>query len=196
MDSNRERGSAAALRRSIASALELAGSSAVARPGNESVEVRDGERAAIWPVAIWDNERGAWTEADRKQWPSGTTEHVIVECEPALGVLNVGTIVLAYHALEELHAATEGDFGEDPRPAWLVIGIRSELSRSAKRKAEARERVKGIIEGSPIDGELEAFGKNAACSRKHKRCSECIGCDVTWQDYPVARDCRPCQCSR
>lgn len=91
-------------------------------------------RIALWPVAIYSD--GQWIEADRKLWPKGRAEHVIVECEPALGVLNVGTVVLALEAFDELARAQGGDFGEPPRDAWLVIGIAADISKAAvKRKA-------------------------------------------------------------
>lgn len=91
-----------------------------------------GERVMITPVAIWDESQ--WCEADRKTWPSGRTEYVIVECEPALGVLNVGRVVLAAEALDELAAAkAPDDFGGDEVDAWLVIGIVERRSRADDR---------------------------------------------------------------
>lgn len=145
------------------------------------------ERMQLWPVAIWTDSQ--WLVADRSKWPSGGTAHVIVECEPALGVLNVGRVVLGAEAHDELERARGGDFGEDPRPAWLVIGIRADLSKAnRKRKLD-----KSSTHGELVDALEQSMGIER-CSRKHPRCSSCAGCETTWKDYPVARDCKPCTC--
>lgn len=95
-----------------------------------------GERVMITPVAIWMGSQ--WLEADRRKWPNGGTEYVLAECEPALGVLNVGRVVLAADAMQELEAAQmPDDFGGDPVDAWLVIGVVERRPRSLVRAKRA-----------------------------------------------------------
>lgn len=80
------------------------------------------DRAVVTPIAIWTGD--SWIEADRKTWPRGSSPiHVITETRPALGVSIGGRVVLAAHALEELELEAGGDFGEEPREAFLVVGI-------------------------------------------------------------------------